>query len=138
MMSPSLTIKFFIYSFNFHYSDDLYTTYKKKKVAEHIVVGYPSPTLNQIFFISKAILSWLNSDKDNIALVHCQESKGRSAVLLSCLMCLMRKYNNPVEALTYFCQVDFGLIFLLFFFRKIYRKPTPARTPFFSLLICST
>ena len=76
-----------------------------KKVAEHCTIGYPCQTLDQIFIICKSIISWLNSDQSNIALIHCQESKGRSALIISCLLCLLKRFNHPAEALTYFCKV---------------------------------
>lgn len=75
------------------------------KVSDNVFIGYPNPGLNQIFFIAKSIMSWLNNDQKNIAIIHCQESKGRTAVIISCLLCLMKKFHHPAEALTFFCSV---------------------------------
>ena len=69
------------------------------------MVGLPCPTLNHIFIICKSILSWLKTEKNNIAIIHCQKSRGRSALIISCLLCLKKHYNHPGEALTHFCKV---------------------------------
>ncbi|KRX04032.1 C2 domain [Pseudocohnilembus persalinus] len=74
------------------------------QIADHNFPGYPSPPLSEIFLICKAILNWLQMDNNNIAIVHCQNTRGRSALILSCLLCLNKKFNHPGEALTYYCR----------------------------------
>jgi hypothetical protein len=74
------------------------------QVYEHTCAGYPNPPLSEIFLICKAIITWLKTDEKNVAILHCQSSRGRSALLASCLLCLTKKFNHPGEALTYFCR----------------------------------
>ena len=55
--------------------------------------------------ICKNIIEWLAADKQNVAIIHCQQTKGRSALIISCLLSVMKIVNHPLEALTYFCNV---------------------------------
>jgi len=76
------------------------------KVAEFSFVGYPCPPFQYILLICKSILEWLTNDKDNVAIIHCQNTIGRSAIVISCLLSLLKVVNHPMEALTYFCNVS--------------------------------
>ncbi len=80
-------------------------TLKQLKVAEFSFAGYPCPPLQYILVICKSILEWLSNDRDNVAIIHCQNTMGRSAVIISCLLSLLKIVNHPMEALTYFCNV---------------------------------
>jgi hypothetical protein len=54
--------------------------------------------------ICKSILEWLRNDKNNVAFIHCHGSGGRSALIIACLLTLLKVVNHPMEALTYFCN----------------------------------
>ena len=41
------------------------------QVAEHNFPGYPTPKLASIFIICKSIMSWLDNDDNNIAIINC-------------------------------------------------------------------
>ncbi|EAS06714.2 PTEN tumor-suppressor protein C2 domain protein (macronuclear) [Tetrahymena thermophila SB210] len=75
-----------------------------EQVADHNMPGYPNPSLQEIFMICKSVISWLNSDPENVAIIHCQNTRGRSALIISCLLCLNKTFNHPGEALTFFCK----------------------------------
>jgi protein-tyrosine phosphatase len=74
-------------------------------VAEYLFVGYPCPPMLNILMIVKSIIEWLANDKNHIALIHCQSTKGRSAIIIACLLTVLKQVNHPMEALTYFCNV---------------------------------
>jgi len=80
------------------------TSVFNNQVAEFSFVGYPCPPFQYTLLICKSILEWLNSDKDNVAIIHCQSTIGRSAIVISCLLSLLKVVNHPMEALTYFCN----------------------------------
>jgi protein-tyrosine phosphatase len=75
------------------------------QVAEFTFPGYPCPPMQYLLMICKSILEWLSNDKNNVAFIHCQSNKGRSAVVIACLLTLLKVVNHPMEALTYFCNV---------------------------------
>lgn len=80
------------------------TTPFNNQVHEYIFVGYPCPPFLDIMKACKSILEWLNKDQENVAVIHCQTTKCRSAVITSCLLSLLKVENHPMEALTYFCN----------------------------------
>lgn len=53
----------------------------------------------------QAILKWLNTDPSNIAFIHCQSNKGRSAVIISSVLNLLQIFKDPLEAVAYFSSV---------------------------------
>lgn len=75
-----------------------------KQVVECIFQGCPNPPLQEILLICKSIASWLSSQPKNVAIVHCQHSRGRSALIISCLLCFLKVFNHPGECLTFFCK----------------------------------
>ena len=79
--------------------------YFNKQVSENCVNGYPNPSLNHLFIICFSIISWVKNHKDHIAIIHCQSTKGRSALLLSCLGVLLKYFDDTSEALIHFCKV---------------------------------
>jgi hypothetical protein len=56
----------------------------------HSYPGFACPPLYELLLICKCILEWVSSD-GNVAIVHCQSNKGRSAILLSILWTLVFK-----------------------------------------------
>jgi len=85
------------------------TSFFSSQVAELSYSKYSWLSLNYIMMTCKAILKWLNSDPSNIAIIHCQSSKRRSAIIMACLLCLLRVFDSPLESLTYFCKVSLFL-----------------------------
>lgn len=73
---------------------DYDTEHFANQVANHRYEGYPCPPLYEQFMICKNILNWLARDHENIAIVHCQYTKGRSILILSLLMALIKYYCN--------------------------------------------
>lgn len=75
------------------------------QVSEHVSVGYPNPPLVDLFLVCKEIEAWTSLSPANVAIVHCQKSKTRSALVLSCLLYYKGQYNHPGEALSDVCKV---------------------------------
>jgi len=80
------------------------TKFFRDQVIEFEFPGYPCPPMQYIFMICKSVLEWLRSDKNNVAFLHCHGSGGRSALIIACLLTLLKVVNHPMEALTYFCN----------------------------------
>jgi hypothetical protein len=72
---------------------------------EYISTGYPNPPLAELFMICKEIINWLDSDSQNVAIIHCQVSKARSALIFSCVLYDMGVHPHPCAALTDVCYV---------------------------------
>ena len=47
----------------------------------------------------------LMADSLNKVIIHCQSNMGRSGYVISSLLCIMKYFNHPMEALTHFCKV---------------------------------
>ena len=77
----------------------------ENKVNECNYVEYPCLPLSAIFRLCYDIVQWLNSDRKNVAIIHCDAKKGRSALLISSLLTIMKECKQPLEGLTYFCDV---------------------------------
>ncbi|CAD8067741.1 unnamed protein product [Paramecium sonneborni] len=54
----------------------------QNQVSMHSYIGFACPPLYELLLICKCILEWVQH-KGNIAIVHCQQNKGRSAILLT-------------------------------------------------------
>lgn len=95
-------------------------TYETKmfndQVMDYINTGYPNPSLVELFMICKEMINWLNSDESNVVIIHCQRSRSRSALVLSCLIYELGIQAHPCAALTQICSVtrDQENIFLNF------------------------
>ena len=74
------------------------------QVSEYVSVGYPNPPLIDIFMVCKEIDSWTSCNPANVAIVHCQKSKTRSALIIACLLYYRGLYNHPGEALSDVCR----------------------------------
>ena len=76
------------------------------QVIEYISTGYPNPSLIELFTICKKMVSWLEADNRNIVVIHCQKSRTRRALVLSCLLYEMGKHPHPNSGLTFVCEVS--------------------------------
>ena len=80
-------------------------TYFNNNIMEYIKPAYPNPSLLELFLICKEIRGWLDLNKRNIAVIHCQKSRTRSALVLSCLLYDKGIHQHPCSALTQVCEV---------------------------------
>lgn len=74
------------------------------QVCEFVSVGYPNPPLIDIFMVCKEIDAWVSSNPANVAIVHCQKSKSRSALILCCYLYYQGLCDHPAEALLDVCK----------------------------------
>ncbi len=65
------------------------------QVLEFSFLGYPSPPLGMLFNICTSIESWLVADEENVALVHCLNGMGRTAILISCFLAWVGRAPSP-------------------------------------------
>ena len=83
-------------------SEDVYNySYFSDQVLEYKFPGHPAPPLGLMFKICTSVESWLDADDRNIAVVHCLTGKGRTAVVLACVLTWMGEFSSPMEALSY-------------------------------------
>jgi len=55
-------------------------------VIEYYFPGLPVPPLRALFEFCCGLKAWLDSDPANVAALHCQASRGRSAMYLACYL----------------------------------------------------
>lgn len=72
------------------------------QVLDFVFVGYPNPPLGEIFAIFNSISGWLESDLDNVAVIHCQQTKARSYMVVSAYLA----WQNRESPLKVFQQID--------------------------------
>jgi len=56
------------------------------QVIDYIFIGYPNPPLEVLFALCNSIKAWLDTDIDNIAVIHCQATRCRSIMVLACFL----------------------------------------------------
>eukprot|EP00606_Chrysophyceae_sp_TOSAG23-5_P001425 GSChrysophyteH2.ASY1.ANO1.93.1 assembled CDS len=59
---------------------------------------------NQVLEHKFPVESWLDADKDNVAVIHCLTGRGRTAALTACVLAWMGEFPSPVAALDYISQ----------------------------------
>ncbi|CAK65894.1 unnamed protein product (macronuclear) [Paramecium tetraurelia] len=62
------------------------------QVSMHSYIGFACPPLYELLLICKSILDWIQH-QGNVAIIHCQQNKGRSAILLSIFWSLVFKVS---------------------------------------------
>ncbi|OMJ79974.1 hypothetical protein SteCoe_19893 [Stentor coeruleus] len=72
---------------------------------DFIFVGYPNPPLSVIFSIFSSIQGWLKLDQDNVALIHCQATKGRSYMIMASYLTWTHEYQSVIEAFRKLCSI---------------------------------
>ncbi|XP_053117977.1 tensin-3 isoform X3 [Hemicordylus capensis] len=73
-------------------------------------VGWPdlhAPPLNKVCTICKAMESWLNSDSQRVAVIHCRGGKGRIGVVISSYMHFTNVSASADQALDRFAMKKF-------------------------------
>ena len=66
------------------------------QVLDFVFVGYPNPPLSEIFSIFNSVSAWLESDTDNVAVIHCQQTKARSYMIISAYLA-WQNLKNPLN-----------------------------------------
>ncbi|OMJ86112.1 hypothetical protein SteCoe_12470 [Stentor coeruleus] len=74
------------------YSADIFNG----QVLDFVFVGYPNPPLSSIFGIFNSISGWLESDPDNIAVIHCQSTRARSFMMISSYLA-WQNHKDPID-----------------------------------------
>ena len=68
-------------------------------VHAYVFNGYPHPSLVDLLQIVLHVLSFVSENNTHQAVLHCQSSRGRSAMVLCCLLSFLQVVNHPYEAL---------------------------------------
>ena len=85
--------KYMVWNLSEHlYNSDIFNT----QVLDFVFVGYPNPPLHEIFAIFNSISGWLDSDSDNVAVVHCQQTRARSYMIISAYLA-WQNTKNPIK-----------------------------------------
>jgi len=69
--------------------------------------GFPdhhAPPLKKLFEIVKSIYSWLLSDKENVAIIHCLAGKGRTGTVIAAFLLFSGLFQNSDKALAFFAM----------------------------------
>ncbi|CAD8150958.1 unnamed protein product [Paramecium octaurelia] len=78
----------------------------QNQVSMHSYIGFACPPLYELLLICKCILEWIQHE-GNIAIVHCQQNKGRSAMLLSIFWSLV--FKTSIQESFYIIAKALGL-----------------------------
>ena len=74
------------------------------QVIDYVFVGYPNPPLDMLFATCTSIQAWLNTDPGNVAVVHCQATRSRSAMTLACFLAwTSQEFPSAMQALVKVC-----------------------------------
>lgn len=66
------------------------------------VKNHSVPSLYQIADFCQQAMNWLNQNPENIVVVHCLTGKGRTGVMVACLLLASKLCNNAPEAIDLF------------------------------------
>ena len=74
---------------------------------ENSFPGIPCPPLDSIFMICRQMQNWLDIDPKNVLVVHCQQSRGRSTLILSCFLSFfhLKDFDGPKDSFRNVCKV---------------------------------
>lgn len=81
----------------------------KAAVMEYSFPGVPCPSLDSLFMICTSMQSWLLIDPKHVVVLHCQGTKGRSALVAACFLAFFHQKEfdgGPKEALRCLCQIS--------------------------------
>jgi len=62
------------------------------------------PPLSMMLPFCLSVDKWLKADKDNVAAIHCKAGKGRTGVMISCMLMFTETCGSATEALQYFSE----------------------------------
>ena len=68
-------------------------------VLEFKFPGHPAPPLGMLFKICASLESWIAADAANVAAVHCLTGRGRTSVVLACVLAWLGEFETPLAAL---------------------------------------
>lgn len=74
----------------------------KNQVLIHGFPDHHNPPLDFLIIIVKSVDSWLSSDKDHVAVIHCLAGKGRTGTVICSYLLLSKICKTSKEALEYF------------------------------------
>eukprot|EP00744_Colponema_vietnamica_P004739 GILI01007017.1.p1 GENE.GILI01007017.1~~GILI01007017.1.p1 ORF type:complete len:642 (+),score=181.18 GILI01007017.1:133-2058(+) len=76
------------------------------RVAEFPFDDHQAPPLSLLFPFCKDVCDWLNDHPENVAAVHCKAGKGRTGVMVCCLLLYTGQWETAEESLKYygFCR----------------------------------
>ena len=80
-----------------------------EQVLEYVNTGYPNPFLVQLYMICQEVKSWLASSPENIAIVLCQKTQVRTALVIGCYLFETGEFPHPKAALTHIYEVPYSL-----------------------------
>jgi hypothetical protein len=66
------------------------------------IIDHTVPTLYQIADFCQQAMAWLNQNEENVVVVHCLGGKGRTGLMVSCLLLASKMCNNAPEAIELF------------------------------------
>eukprot|EP00301_Raphidiophrys_heterophryoidea_P001695 c10808_g1_i2.p1 GENE.c10808_g1_i2~~c10808_g1_i2.p1 ORF type:complete len:429 (+),score=109.44 c10808_g1_i2:104-1390(+) len=80
--------------------------YKKfhNRVIEYRMPDHEVVRVNTILDFCRNAASWIQDSSDHVVAVHCKGGKGRSGLMVACLMLHLRRFETAKDALLYFAR----------------------------------
>jgi len=101
-LNTTHTSHYLVYNLSEHSYDN---EHFYNSVMEYSFPGVPCPPLDSIFMICTAMQSWLTIDSKNVIVIHCQGTKGRSALLAACFLSFFYfdDFDGPKDTFKFIC-----------------------------------
>jgi protein-tyrosine phosphatase len=80
------------------------TSYFHDRVIRVPFEDHNPPRLDQIVDFTRASSDWLLSSPSRVMAIHCKGGKGRTGVMVSCLLMELNEAKSPTEALDWFAE----------------------------------
>ncbi|KAJ7388894.1 hypothetical protein OS493_035041 [Desmophyllum pertusum] len=87
-------------------------TYRTEKLGDRVIncclVGHRLPPLERLISLCRKINSWLKTDRKHVVVIHCQDGKEASGVVIAAFFVFCKLFKNPMEQQT--CSVFVAVV----------------------------
>merc|ERR1712137_879963 len=72
------------------------------RVAKFQWPDHNAPPLEMLPRFCEHAQEWMDKDEENVVAIHCKAGKGRTGVLICCLLLWFKQFEDPEEAMTFY------------------------------------
>jgi len=103
-MASLITLCIAITVYNLCAERDYPASYFDGRVAKYGFLDHNPCVFDLIDDFCRDVHDWLNSDAQNVAVIHCKAGKGRTGLLIACYMLYVGLFPTALQALKYYGQ----------------------------------